>query len=219
MGVKYLKLFKAKKEELHEINNEFIQETINSNKIIHEVIAQFIKEKLYREKLDEVIKLEQKCDRLKEKYIQVLFKNKRALPFLIEDRYQIINRLDQINDKYEFFARFLKVFPYEPYKSIKNKFLEFNEACKETVKSLIDCAILIEDNFEEAYKKTFEVEANRRTARRYKFELLEIIFKETDDPFKKYLTTKLITYLYDVAFWAEDTSDFLRGLIIKYPSR
>jgi len=40
-----------------------------------------------------------------------------------------------------------------------------------------------------------------------------------DDPTKVYLTSKLVTYMYDIVSWVEETSDYLRGLIIKYPSK
>ncbi len=128
-------------------------------------------------------------------------------------------KLDQVNDKAEFFARFLQVYPFKLYTDIKEKFTILCDSCYNTVKELINCATLIETDFDGAYKLTFNVESIRRDARKAKFELLDILFKKKDDPTKIYLTSKLVTYIYDIASWAEQTSDYLRGLIIKYPTR
>jgi len=214
-----MKLFKEKINELDEVNREFISESLNNIKILHELVNQFINKNLNKEDLEKAIQGEKKCDRIKEKFVQVLFRDKRALPFLVEDRYSILMKLDKTNDKIEFFARFLEVYPFDLYEDIKEEFKVLIDSTVETVQELMNCAILIETDFESAYKKTFEIEAIRRKARKAKFDLLNIVFKKTDNPTKVYLTAKLVTYIYDVASWAEEVSDYLRGLIIKYPSR
>ncbi|MFW9946122.1 MAG: DUF47 family protein [Candidatus Odinarchaeota archaeon] len=210
---------KEKKNELAEINKEFLAETLAGIEVLHNATSQFINDKLNKNELEEIIQSEKKCDRIKEKYVQILFKNKRALPFLVEDRYNILMKLDQVNDKAEFFARSLQVYPFKLYTDIKEKFTTLCDSCYKTVKELINCATLIETDFDGAYKLTFNVESIRREARRAKFELLDHLFKKKDDPTKIYLTSKLVTYIYDIASWAEQTSDYLRGLIIKYPTR
>jgi uncharacterized protein Yka (UPF0111/DUF47 family) len=87
------------------------------------------------------------------------------------------------------------------------------------MQELIETLELMETDFDAAYEKTFEIEATRREARKIKFELLEVLYKKTDNAIKIYLTSKLITYLYDIISHVEDIADYLRGLIIKYPSR
>ena len=214
-----MKLFKEKKNELEEINREFLAETLNGSAILHDAVSQFIEGKLKKEDLEGVIKIEQKCDRLKEKYVAVLFKDKRALPFLIEDRYTILMMLDTVNDKMEFFSRFLEVYPFELYNEIKEEFGELCNSCAQAIEKLINCATLIEADFDGAYKITFKIEELKRNARTAKFNLLDKLYKMKDNPTKVYLTSKLVTYIYDIVAWVEETSDYLRGLIIKYPSR
>jgi uncharacterized protein Yka (UPF0111/DUF47 family) len=119
----------------------------------------------------------------------------------------------------EFFARFLDVYPFKLYKEIKEEFNNICNACAQGVEKLVDCAILIESDFDSAYKITFEIEEKKREARKAKFNLLGKLYKMKDDPTKVYLTSKLVTYMYDIVSWVEETSDFLRGLIIRYPSR
>ena len=214
-----LKLLKDKKNELDEVNKEFLAETLSSAALLHEALSTFIVDKLKKESIEGVIQAERKCDQLKDKYVQVLFRDKRALPFLVEDRYNILMKIDTTNDKMEFFARFLGVYPFKLYKEIKDEFRALCNACAQAVEELVNCAILIETDFDGAYEKTFEIEEKKREARTAKFNLLSRLYKMTDDPLKVYLTSKLVTYLYDIVSWVEETSDYLRGLIIKYPSR
>ncbi len=214
-----MKILKEKKNLLMEINKEFLTETIAGIETLHNAISQFINDKLNKNDLENVIQSEKRCDRIKERYVQVLFKDKRALPFLVEDRYKILMMVDQVNDKGEFFARFLQVYPFKLYDDIKESYKALCDSCYNTVKELINCVTLIETDFDGAYKVTFDIESIRRDARKAKFELLDILFKKKDDPTKIYLTSKLVTYIYEIASWAEETSDYLRGLIIKYPTR
>jgi uncharacterized protein Yka (UPF0111/DUF47 family) len=127
--------------------------------------------------------------------------------------------IDSVNDKMEFFARFLKVVPFKLYKEIKEEFRELCSACAQSVEELINCATLIETDFDGAYNITFKIEELKRKARTAKFNLLEKLYKMDDNPTKVYLISKLVTYIYEIGSWTEETSDYLRGLIIKYPSR
>ena len=128
-----LKLLKDKKNELDEINKEFLAETLNGSALLHKALSTFIEGKLSKESLDGVTQSERKCDELKEKFTQVLFKDKRALPFLVEDRYNILMMIDTVNDKMEFFARYLKVNPFKLYEDIKDEFRELCNACTQSV--------------------------------------------------------------------------------------
>ena len=103
-----MKLLKEKKNELYEVNKEFLAETLNASALLYEALSTFTNDKLKKESLKGVIQAEKKCDELKDKFTQVLFRDKRALPFLVEDRYKILMMIDAVNDKMEFFQDFLK---------------------------------------------------------------------------------------------------------------
>ena len=214
-----MKVFKEKKNILDDINKEFLAETLNGSALLYEALSTFNEDKLKKDALDGVIQAEKRCDEIKEEYIRILFKDKRALPFLVEDRYNILMMIDTANDRMEFFSRFLKVYPFKLYKEIKDEFSSLCRSCAQSVEQLVNCATLIETDFEGAYKITFEIEETKRQARAAKFNLLEKVYKMTDNPTKVYLTSKLVTYMYDIVGWVEETSDYLRGLIIKYPSK
>ena len=214
-----MKFLKKDKNELETINTEFLEVTLTGSKTLHKLLTDFIENKLKKEELEDVVLCEKKCDTLKEKYFELLFKNKRALPFLVEDRYHIVNMIDKVNGRNEFIARSLRVYPFGSYPDINDDFRKLNDVYLKTIEELINCTIIIEMDFKAAFKLTFRIEELRREARALKFKLLEVIYKKTDNPIRVYIISKLIQFVYDVVAWVEDISDYLRGLIIKYPNK
>jgi predicted phosphate transport protein (TIGR00153 family) len=217
--MKFLNKDKNQGPSLDELNRRILDETLFGTRTLNKLVNDYIDGNLNEEDLDKVTDSEHRADRLKEKYIKLLFEDKRALPFLVEDRFKMITTLDKLNSRAEYVARFLEIMPFEVYDDIKEDFKELTDLCCQTVEYLIECMELIEESFDEAYEKTFEVQSLRRKARTINFNLLEIIFKKTDNSTRIYLISKLIRGIYDIIAWAEDLADYLRGLIIKYPSK
>jgi len=214
---------RKKKQNIDAINKQFQEEIRNGAESLYNYMADFIDNRLDKidEKFHEIIMQEKHCDRIKENYIEVLFKDKRALPFLVEDRYKIITSLDKILNMSEFIARYIQVLPpqFKFFEEIREDMHKLNKLCLETVNQLLNCTLLMETSFSGAYEITFEIEKWRRQAHDLKFNLLYTIFQKTEDPLRVNLTWKIISLIYDIISWAEEISDYLRGLIIKYPSR
>ncbi|TXT66614.1 MAG: hypothetical protein BAJALOKI3v1_20077 [Promethearchaeota archaeon] len=206
-------------KSIDQIAKEYNAQFLEGASVLNEIMKDFITNKLDKTRLDEVIESERKCDRIKEKYIQVLFQDKRALPFLVEDRYKIITMVDEALGKVEFIARFLKIYPFDLYDDISEDFKKLCNTCYSLIKMLIDTLELMETNFDGAYEKTIEIEKMRREARKLRYSLLETIYKKTEEPTRVLLTSKLVNNVYNVIAWIEDIADYLRGLIIKYPTR
>jgi len=206
-------------KSIDKIAKEYNTQFLEGAKILNELMEDFVNNNLDKSKLDNVIEAERKCDRIKEKYIQVLFQDKRALPFLVEDRYKIINMVDEALGKIEFIARFLRIYPFDLYEDISEDFERMCNTCFVLIKMLIDTLELMETNFDGAYEKTIEIEKIRREARKLRYSLLGTIYKKTEEPTRVLLTSKLVNNVYNVIAWIEDIGDYLRGLIIKYPTR
>ena len=45
------------------------------------------------------------------------------------------------------------------------------------------------------------------------------LYEKKDDALKVYITEDIVSKMFDIVAIAEDFSDYLRGLIIKYPSK
>ncbi|MHA2035711.1 MAG: DUF47 family protein [Promethearchaeota archaeon] len=215
-----LKFKTDKREQLLKAASQFYMEVLDGSLLLHECINDLISGKSDIKKLDRVIECEHKADLAKEKYINVLYKDKRALPFLIEDRYRIIKYLDIVSDSSEELARGLKVFPFELFDDMKKEMKILNDIYQKTIDTLVDMVNLMETDFKTAYEKSFQIEIFKRSAREAKYTILGIIYKKPEEKsLKVYLTSKICIKIFDMIVRSEEISDFLRSLIVKYPSK
>ncbi len=203
---------------IEEVSKEYYIEFMKGAKLMHQLCIDFTQQKLNKNDLDMIIECESHCDRIKEEYIEILFKSKRALPFLVEDRYKIITYVDQVLGRIEYLSRFLKIYPFDLDKDYIKQFKELSDIILTIIEEMIETLHLIENNFDEAFKKTYTIQSQRGDARKIRFSILERIYKNTDSN-KLFLASELVNNLYHIAGFVEDIADYLRGLIIKYPSR
>jgi len=205
---------------LIKIGKEFNEEVLKGVTLLHECISDcIVSNKCDEKKAAEVIQIEHIGDRVKDRYIDTLYKDKRALPFLVEDRFRILKYLDVISDTTEDVAYMLKIYPFEIYEDIKEDLKILNDTFKETVELLIQAVNLMETDFKSAFQKSFNIESLKRKARDYKYKILEVLYKKQDRSLNIYMTSKLCIKLFDMVARAEEISDFLRSLIVKYPSK
>ncbi|MFX1323346.1 MAG: DUF47 family protein [Promethearchaeota archaeon] len=215
-----LKLKSDKKSQLLEAASKFNMEVLEGSLLLHDFINDLLGGKVDKKKLDNVIQCEHNADVAKENYINILYKDKRALPFLIEDRYRIIKYLDIVSDNSEELARGLKVYPFELFDDIKEDMKTINDIYQETIDSLIDMVNLMETDFKTAYEKSFHIETLKRKARQAKYDILGTIYQKPEEKsLRVYLTSKICIKMFDMIVRAEEISDFLRSLIVKYPSK
>ena len=215
-----MKFKKDKRSELLNAAKDFHTEVLKGSDLLHECINDLIDGKLNKNKLEEVIQCEHIADQAKENYINILYKDKRALPFLVEDRYRMIKYLDIVSDNSEELARGLKVYPYELFDDIKSDMKTINDLYQETIESLVEMVNLMEMDFKTAYQKSFHIETLKRSAREAKYKILGLIYqKPQEKSLRVYLTSKISIKIFDMIVRAEEISDYLRSLIVKYPSK
>ena len=215
-----LNLKKDKRSQLLNAANDFQSEVLKGSHLLHDSINDLISGKLDKNKIDEVIQCEHDADRAKEKYINLLYKDKRALPFLVEDRYRLIKYIDIVSDNSEELAMGLKVYPFEIFDDIKEDMKKLNDLYKEAIENLVEMVNLMETDFKTAYKKSFHIETLKRSAREAKFQILDLVYqKPQEKSLRVYLTSKICIKIFDMVVRAEEISDFLRSLIVKYPSK
>ena len=215
-----MKLRQDKKQKLMGAAEAFHSEVLRGADLLHESINDLIKGKIDNAKLDKVVESEHKADIVKEKYINILYQDKRALPFLVEDRYRLIKYIDLISDDSEELARGLKVYPFALYDDIKESMQKLNDIYDKTVENLVEMISLMETDFKTAYTKSFDIENLKRNAREIKYDILDVIYQKSEArSLQIYLTSKICIKLFDMIKRAEEISDFLRSLIVKYPSK
>ena len=215
-----LKNLLEKKNKLQDIANKFHTEVLRGSDLLHECLNDLINGKMSKTKLDKVIESEHLADHIKEEYINVLYQDRRALPFLVEDRYRLIKYIDVVSDDSEELARGLKVYPFKLYEDIKEDMQTLNNLYDQTVEILVEMITLMETDFKTAYQKSFEIEKLKRKARKTKYCILDVIYQKSEEKsLQIYLTSKICIKMYDMIQRAEEISDFLRSLIVKYPSK
>ena len=215
-----LKIKSDKRSQLLNAANEFNTEVLNGSLLLHDSINDLVSGKLDKKKLEKVLQCERNADRAKEKYINMLYKDKRALPFLIEDRYRLIKYLDIVSDSSEELALGLKVYPFEFFDDIKEDVKTINDLYQDTIDTLVEMVNLMETDFKTAYQKSFHIETLKRSAREVKYKILGKIYqKPQEKSLRVYLTSKICIKIFDMIMRAEEISDFLRSLIVKYPSK
>ena len=215
-----LKLKSDKRSQLLNAANEFNTEVLNGSLLLHDSINDLVSGTLDKKKLEKVLQCERNADRAKEKYINMLYKDKRALPFLIEDRYRLIKYLDIVSDSSEELALGLKVYPFEFFDDIKEDVKTINDLYQDTIDTLVEMVNLMETDFKTAYQKSFHIETLKRSAREVKYKILGKIYqKPQEKSLRVYLTSKICIKIFDMIMRAEEISDFLRSLIVKYPSK
>jgi predicted phosphate transport protein (TIGR00153 family) len=218
--VKRLKFLKDKRSELLNAAKNFHTEVLKGSVLLHNCINDLVNGKLNKNKLEKVIQCEHKADQAKENYINTLYKDKRSLPFLVEDRYRLIKYLDIVSDNSEDLAHGLEVYPFEIFDDITADMKIINDLYKETIELLMEMVNLMETDFKTAYQKSFDIETLKRSAREAKYKILGVLYKKPKEKsLRVYLTSKICIKIYDMIARAEEISDFLRSLIVKYPSK
>ncbi len=117
-------------------------------------------------------------------------------------------------------ARGLKVYPFKIYDDIKKPLQTLNDLYDQTIEILVEMIALMETDFKTAYQKSFEIEKLKRSAREAKYSILDVIYQKSEArSLQVYLTSKICIKIFDMIQKAEEISDFLRSLIVKYPSK
>ena len=215
-----LKLKSDKRNQLLDAARDFNREVLNGSLMLHDCINDLVNGKIIKKKLDKVIECEHNADLAKENYINILYKDQRSLPFLVDDRYRLIKYLDIVSDYSEELARGLKIYPFKLFDDIKADVIIINDLYQETIDTLVDMVNLMETDFKTAYQRSFHIETLKRSAREVKYKILGLIYKKPEEKsLRVYLTSKIFIKIFDMIERAEEISDFLRSLIVKYPSK
>jgi predicted phosphate transport protein (TIGR00153 family) len=169
--------------------------------------------------VSDVIGLEKKIDRLKETFIEKLYSQKGFLPNIQKNDYLfIVENLDEIADEIEIVARQFQIYDYIFPDSVKNDYIGLAGAVNYTVSSLADQVIYLFKDFKRAGTTWNKVQEERRNAREISWSLLREILVITIDHKHFIMLRALVKSLIAVADKAEDFSDSINALAVKYLS-
>lgn len=166
-----------------------------------------------------LIKNEAEADRLKEQLIELMFKG-TFLPLTGEDRLQLIEMNDNVADAAEKTIRALKA--YIPWlwdidQNLKKEIWQLSRKVTELSEHLVKSMELLADDFKGAFDAAENVEKIRRDIRNKGYELIEQLFKQKNSDIGATLLVKeTILDILNVADVAEEASDFITAIVVKY---
>jgi len=167
-----------------------------------------------------VIKNEAEADRLKEHLIELLFKG-TFLPLTAEDRLRLIEMNDNVADAAEKTIRALHA--YLPWlwekidQNAKFEIWQLSRKVTELSEHLSKSMELLADDFKGAFEAAENVEKMRRDVRNKGYKLIEQLFKQKNSEIGATLLFKEIIFdILNVADVAEDASDYVTAIVIKY---
>ena len=207
---------KKKALELFEEQINKVQECVGD---VEDIFEEFYEDDDCEEACEDLIKSEHDADRLKEQLVELLFRG-TFLPLTGEDRLKLVVMNDDVADAAEKTARVFKAalpalrgIDIEVKKrlwQLSKKIHDISEHLAKSLKSL-------SDDFEGAFKEAEMVEKMRREVRHNGFKLIEQLFmEEKADIGRATLVKDIILSVVNIANVAEDTSDFIKALVIKY---
>ncbi|HUY01627.1 MAG TPA: DUF47 family protein [Candidatus Deferrimicrobium sp.] len=209
----------ASKRKVEDVMRELNTVLVEGITVFNDAIHVLCDNKLdaFNEKVDEIIKIEDKADRLKDELIEMFIK-RETMAFSRTDRIQLIESIDIILDNIEYCARTIQTHAslIKDYSVVGTDFKKYTNDLTEVIKTLSRAINLVEENLEQAIKATKLVENLRQDARNHIFHMMGNIIKgDFKNPEKMLLYTS-IEYLLAILDKAEETSDLLRMLAIKY---
>ncbi|MEX2683943.1 MAG: DUF47 domain-containing protein [Candidatus Sigynarchaeota archaeon] len=169
--------------------------------------------------ITDVIGLEKKIDRLKETFIQRLYTQKGFLPSIQKTDYLFITEnIDEIADEIEIVARQFQIYDYSFPDQMKNDFISLAIAVNNTIASLVEQVVYLFKDFKIAGSTWNKVQEERRMAREVSWSLLREILGANVDHKKFLMLRALVKSLIAAADKAEDFSDSINALAVKYLS-
>ena len=200
---------------MREFNSLLVEGILNFNKAIYSLCDNKLDK--FNEKVERIIQIEKKADRLKEELIEKFIK-RETMAFSRGDRIQLIEAIDIILDSIEYCARIMQVHAniIKDYSPVAIDFKKYVNDLAEVVKTLSSAIDLAEEDLEKTIEATKLIESLRRDARNHSFHVLSGIVKGDFKSTEKMLLYRNVECLLAILEKSEETSDFLRTLSIKY---
>ncbi|MFX1293856.1 MAG: DUF47 domain-containing protein [Promethearchaeota archaeon] len=208
---------KDKKSRIEDIMYDYNQTMVEAITVFNEAIHLLSDDKIeeFESKVKEITQIEAKSDRLKEKLIE-LFIKRETMAFSRADRIDLVDEIDYILDRIEYCARTIQTHPIKTYAPIAKDFKKYSNDLAEIVKTLSGAINMAETDLKKAIEATKLIESLRRSARSHSFEIMKDILKFEFSNLEKILLYTTTKYLLGILDKAEEVSDFLRKIAIKY---
>jgi predicted phosphate transport protein (TIGR00153 family) len=208
---------KKSKPKIEDIMREYNDLLIQGIELFDQGIDLLCDHKIpeFNKVVDEIIAVEKKADRVKDQLIEEFMK-RETMAFSRMDRIELLEKIDVVHDLIEYTARTIQTHPIKSYEPVSTHFKQFTNDLIEVVKALAGAVNLAEDDLQKTIEATRMIEELRRAARNHSFEMMRDILKAELLPLDKFLFYSSTEYMLSILDCAEEASDFLRTIAIKY---
>ncbi len=197
--------------------DEFLDKVVFSVECLQRCLQSYIENEKtkFSGAVEQTSKAETDADELRRQIELNLFKYD-ILPYSRGDKVTLLETVDDIADKAEIVAKLLGIYKPKIPKQAAPLFLELAAKTHQTVLMLRDSILALEKNLESAKEKADQTEKLREEARAIEFTLLEKIFSSKEKDLTKITLRDLIALTASIADKAEEASDFVAMLSVKY---
>lgn len=165
-----------------------------------------------------VVNLEKKADFLRRDLEKNLYEGV-LIPFGKEDKYNLIEAIDDIADKAEIAVRLAKIVMPNIPKKLAPDLRLLADQVESTVARLGSAVMLLNKDIDKAIKKAKEVELEREKVREIEFRIFENLFsKKKVTDVNSLLLKEMISLVALVADKTEEAADRVVVLAVKYES-
>ena len=164
---------------------------------------------------DEIVKAERRCDDIKEELIDTIFSKGAYLPQATEDRHRLVRHMDNIVNKTEVVIRRLVAREDFPQR-IPHEMPILAEKVHQCTDYLQDALKYVDADHKKARKYAGKVDSTREEARDLDFHIFGRINSPDYDAKDAYYCYKISVSLIVVAEAAEQTSDYIQVMTVKY---
>ncbi|MHA1264675.1 MAG: DUF47 domain-containing protein [Candidatus Helarchaeota archaeon] len=207
------------KRKVEEIMKEYNSLLVSGITRFNEAIVNLCNNKPaeFDKALEAIIQIEKHADRLKDELIEKFIK-RETMAFSRGDRIQLIERIDIVLDKIEYCARMIQAHMklIKNYGAVAEEFKKYTKDLVEVVKTLSSAIDATEEDLQKAIEGTRLVEELRRHARAHSFQIMALIMEQELPDIVKMLLYTEMEYMLSILDEAEESSDFLRMIAIKY---
>lgn len=197
--------------------DEFLDKVVFSVECLHKCLQSYIENEKakFLNVVEQTSRAEADADELRRQIEQNLFKYD-ILPYSRGDKVTLLESVDDIADKAEIVAKLLSIYKPKIPPKFAPLFLELAAKTHQTVLMLRDSIIALEKNLENAKEKADQTEKLREDVRAIEFTLLDKIFSSKEKDMTKLILRDLISLTAKIADNAEEASDFVAMLSVKY---
>jgi predicted phosphate transport protein (TIGR00153 family) len=164
---------------------------------------------------DEIVKAERRCDDIKEELINTIFSKGAYLPQATEDRHRLVRYMDAIVNRTEVVIRRLCAREDFPAR-IPHEMPILAEKVHECTDYVQDALKYLDSEGEKALKYAGRVDSTREEARDLDFHIFGRINSTDYDAKDAFYCYKICVSLVEIAEAAEQTSDYIQTMIVKY---